>query len=159
MTVAGVIFVIDSQECGSTCGSVTSRGHQTAAVAAYLMSTYVFRCSSHRKQTCCRFSSYFTPIKTSQMKHSPQVKAKREFVNRKEADVISAGSDRGKLFPEVDTARIISTPKPCCFSTKWPPQVSGTSEGVSLVRLSSRWTLSDGKMSEDTGNKTRSVKL
>lgn len=41
-------------------------------------------------------------FKTSQIECSPTLKAKRErYLNRKPVDVISAGLDRGKLFPEV----------------------------------------------------------
>lgn len=38
---------------------------------------------------------------------------RKAFVNRKQGDVISGGSDRGKLFPEVDTALPICAPKLC----------------------------------------------
>lgn len=49
------------------------------------------------------------------MQPKTEGKEGKVFVNRKQVDVISAGLDRGKLFPEVDTALIISTPKPWFF--------------------------------------------
>lgn len=54
------------------------------------------------------------------MQPKTEGKEGKVFMNRKQADVISAGLDRGKLFPEVDNALIISTSKPwSVFLPKW----------------------------------------
>lgn len=51
------------------------------------------------------------PLNTDFNRRTDTLGLRKAFVNRKQVDVISGGLDRGKLFPEVDTALLICTPK------------------------------------------------
>lgn len=89
---------------------MTSRGHLSVDLGVY------FRvkdktCNRKKKSKCdCFVSLVNSDFKRSTETFGGRVVTK-VFVNRKPVDVISGGSDRGKLFPEVDTGLPICTPK------------------------------------------------